>query len=95
LRQIKLFEVSVVTGFPAYTATEASVRSLDALSERTGIDADQLAAAITTLESGKTLSQDHAMLLRETVAKLEPAPQIAPASVGIMAKHLDLLNKVI
>jgi HK97 family phage prohead protease len=95
LRQIKLFEVSVVTGFPAYTATEASVRSLDALSERTGIDADQLAAAITTLESGKTLSQDHAMLLRETVAKLEPAPQLAPVSVGIMAKHLDLLNKVI
>jgi HK97 family phage prohead protease len=94
LRQIKLFEVSVVTGFPAYTATEASVRSLDALSERTGIDADQLAAAITTLESGKTLSQDHAMLLRETVAKLEPVQEAAPARLGVMAKHLDLLKTI-
>jgi len=94
LRQIKLFEVSVVTGFPAYTATTATVRSLDALSTRTGIDADQLAAAITTLEAGQTLSQDHAMLLRETVAKLEPVQDTAPARLGVMAKHLDLLKTI-
>ena len=94
LRQIKLFEVSVVTGFPAYTATSASVRSLDALSVRTGIDADQLAAAITNLESGQTLSNDHAMLLRETVAKLEPIQEAAPSRLGIMAKHLDLLKTI-
>ena len=94
LRQIKLFEVSVVTGFPAYTATTAIVRSLDALSTRTGIDADQLAAAITTLEAGQTLSQDHAMLLRETVAKLEPVQEAAPARLGVMAKHLDLLKSI-
>ena len=94
LRQIKLFEVSVVTGFPAYTATTAIVRSLDALSTRTGIDADQLAAAITTLEAGQTLSQDHAMLLRETVAKLEPVQDAAPARLGVMAKHLDLLKTI-
>jgi len=94
LRQIKLFEVSVVTGFPAYTATSASVRSLDALSVRTGIDADQLAAAITNLESGQTLSNDHAMLLRETVAKLEPIQEAAPARLGVMAKHLDLLKTI-
>ena len=94
LRQIKLFEVSVVTGFPAYTATTATVRSLDALSTRTGIDADQLAAAITNLESGQTLSQDHAMLLRETVAKLEPIQEAAPARLGVLAKHLDLLKTI-
>ena len=94
LRQIKLFEVSVVTGFPAYTATSASVRSLDALSVRTGIDADQLAAAITNLESGQTLSNDHAMLLRETVAKLEPIQESAPARLGVLAKHLDLLKTI-
>jgi len=94
LRQIKLFEVSVVTGFPAYTATTATVRSLDALSTRTGIDADQLAAAITTLEAGQTLSSDHAMLLRETVAKLEPVQDTAPARLGVMAKHLDLLKSI-
>ena len=94
LRQIKLFEVSVVTGFPAYTATSASVRSLDALATRTGIDADQLAAAITTLEAGQTLSNDHAMLLRETVAKLEPIQEAAPARLGVLAKHLDLLKTI-
>ena len=92
LRQIRLFEVSVVTGFPAYAATSASVRSLDALATRTGVDADQLAVAITALESGQTLDPNHAALLRETVAKLEPAPQSAPASVGVLAKHLELLK---
>lgn len=94
LRQIKLYEVSVVTGFPAYAATTAVVRSLDALATRTGIDADQLAAAITNLESGQTLSNDHAMLLRETVAKLEPVQDAAPARLGVMAKHLDLLKTI-
>jgi HK97 family phage prohead protease len=92
LRQIRLFEVSVVTGFPAYAATSAQVRSFDALATRTGIDADQLAVAITALESGQTLDPNHAALLRETVAKLEPTPQSAPASVGVLAKHLELLK---
>lgn len=92
LTQIKLFEVSVVTGFPAYAATSAAVRSLDALATRTGIDADQLAAAINTLEAGQTLSADHAAVIRETVAKLEPQQEAAPSRVGLMAKHLDLLK---
>jgi uncharacterized protein len=30
LKEVRLYEVSVVTGFPAYEATTASVRSLDA-----------------------------------------------------------------
>lgn len=94
LRQIKLFEVSVVTGFPAYTATTASVRSLDALALRTGVDADHLAAAITNLEAGQTLSEDHAALLRETVAKLEPIVESAPARLGMLSKHLDLIQTV-
>lgn len=94
LKQIRLFEVSVVTGFPAYTATSASVRSFDALAQRTGIDADQLAVAITTLEAGATLTPDHANLLRETVAKLEPKPEVAPARIGILAKHLELLRDI-
>jgi len=92
LTQIKLFEVSVVTGFPAYAATSASVRSLDALATRTGIDADQLAAAINTLEAGQTLSPDHAAVIRETVAKLEPQQEAASSRIGLMAKHLDLLK---
>ena len=95
LKQVRLFEVSVVTGFPAYTATSASVRSVDALATRTGIDADKLAAAITVLESGQNLSADHAALLRETVAKLEPAPTTAPAHLAVMQKHLDLLKNAL
>jgi len=95
LKQIRLFEVSVVTGFPAYTATSASVRSFDALATRTGIDADQLAAAITVLEAGQNLSSDHAALLRETVAKLEPVPQSAPSHLAVMQKHLDLIKNAI
>ena len=93
LKQVRLFEVSVVTGFPAYTGTSAQVRSLDALATRTGVDAGQLADAIGALESGETLSADHAALLRETVAKLEPVAEPAAASkLGLYAKHLDLLR---
>jgi len=92
LRQIKLFEVSVVTGFPAYSATSAQVRSFDALATRTGVDADRLADAILVLESGKTLSSDQGALLRETVAKLEPTPTEPPATLGLMAKHLELIK---
>lgn len=92
LRQIKLFEVSVVTGFPAYSATSAQVRSFDALATRTGVDADKLADAILVLESGKTLSPDQGALLRETVAKLEPTPTTPPATLGLMAKHLELIK---
>jgi HK97 family phage prohead protease len=92
LRQIKLFEVSVVTGFPAYSATSAQVRSFDALATRTGVDADRLADAILVLESGQTLSPDQGALLRETVAKLEPTPTAPPASLGLMAKHLELIK---
>jgi HK97 family phage prohead protease len=92
LRQIKLFEVSVVTGFPAYSATSAQVRSFDALATRTGVDADRLADAILVLESGQTLSPDQGALLRETVAKLEPIPTEPPATLGLMAKHLELIK---
>ena len=58
------------------------------------MDADQLAVAITNLEAGQTLTPDHAALLRETVAKLEPQPEAAPATIGIMAKHLELLKNI-
>jgi HK97 family phage prohead protease len=34
LKEVRLYEVSVVTGFPAYQATSASVRSLEILAER-------------------------------------------------------------
>jgi HK97 family phage prohead protease len=92
LRQVRLHEVSVVTGFPAYTATSASVRSLDVLAERTGVDADKLAEAITVLEAGGTLSDESADLLSSAVSKLRAEPAKVPSSVNLLAKHLELLK---
>ena len=92
LRQVRLHEVSVVTGFPAYKATSASVRSLDMLAERTGVDADKLAEAITMLESGNTLSDESADLLSSAVSKLRAEPAKVPVSVNLLAKKLELLK---
>ena len=92
LREIRLHEVSVVTGFPAYSATSASLRSVDALASAVGVDADQLAEALTILENGKELSAEHAGLLTETVAKLR-ADRVAPSSLNIKKKHLELLKQ--
>jgi len=88
LREVRLYEVSVVTGFPAYEATSASVRSLDKLAQRTALDADKLAEAITVLEAGSELSDDQAAILSEVVGKLRKQPDQVPAS--ILAKQLEL-----
>jgi uncharacterized protein len=93
LRQVRLHEVSVVTGFPAYKATSATVRSLDMLAERTGVDADKLAEAITMLESGNTLSDESAELLSSAVSKLRAEPAQVPHAVNLLAKKLELLKK--
>ena len=92
LRQVRLHEVSVVTGFPAYKATSATVRSLDILAERTGVDADKLAEAITMLESGNTLSDESAELLSSAVSKLRAEPAQVPHAVNLLAKKLELLK---
>jgi len=98
LTEVRLHEVSIVTGFPAYRQTSAGVRSLDLLADRTGYDADLLAAAIAQLESGETLTDDDAALLADTIGKLratsEPAePAGTPARIGRLVKELDLLLK--
>jgi len=49
LREITLHEVSVVTGFPAYEATSAAVRSLEAVCERTGMSVDEIADVLQRL----------------------------------------------
>jgi uncharacterized protein len=92
LRQVRLHEVSVVTGFPAYKATSATVRSLDMLAQRTGVDADKLAEAITMLESGNTLSDESAELLSSAVSKLRAEPAQVPHAVNLLAKKLELLK---
>ena len=93
LREVRLYEVSVVTGFPAYEATSASVRSLDKLAQRTALDADKLAEAITVLEAGSELSDDQASILSEVVGKLRKQPDQVPAS--ILAKQLELQKHLV
>jgi HK97 family phage prohead protease len=93
LKEVRLYEVSVVTGFPAYQATSASVRSLDILAERTATDADKLADAITVLESGSELSDEQASLLLDVVRKLQRKPEQVPAS--LLAKQLELQAKLV
>lgn len=94
LKEVKLYEVSVVTGFPAYAATSASVRSLDTLAQRAQVDADKLAVAITMLESGSELDDDQAGLLSEVVARLRKQPEAAPSRIGVLQKQLDLLKSI-
>jgi len=94
LKEVRLYEVSVVTGFPAYEATSASVRSLDILAQRTEVDADKLAVAITQLEAGAELNDDMAGLLSEVVAKLRAKPEVAPTRIGVLQKQLDLLQNI-
>lgn len=92
LKEIRLYEVSVVTGFPAYQATSASVRSLDQLAERTATDVDSLASAITVLEAGSELNDEQASLLLDVVAKLRKRPEQVPAA--ILARQLELQAKL-
>jgi len=94
LKEVRLYEVSVVTGFPAYEATSASVRSLDILAQRTEVDADKLAVAITQLEAGAELNDDMAGLLSEVVAKLRAKPEVSPTRIGVLQKQLDLLQHI-
>jgi uncharacterized protein len=97
LLNVRLHEASVVTGWPAYAKTTAAVRSLDALSEKTGLDAVRMNDAITKLENGEELSPDDAAMLDEAISKLrsEPAPvEVEPVAnlLSIKQHKLELLK---
>jgi HK97 family phage prohead protease len=94
LHQVRLHEVSIVTGFPAYQATTASVRSLDILATRTAVDVDALSDAITRLEAGETLEAQHADLISEVVSKLRADQPSSLELLELKRKQLDLMAKV-
>jgi len=94
LHQVRLHEVSIVTGFPAYEATTASVRSLDILAQRTAVDVESLNDAILRLEAGETLDDAHADLISEVVSKLRADKPIDFNALEIKRKQLDLMAKV-
>ena len=95
LHQIRLHEVSIVTGFPAYEATTASVRSLDILASRTNVDADALADAMIKLEAGDKLAGSQADLLQEVVTKLRDNEPSKDDLLELKRKQLDLLLKMV
>jgi HK97 family phage prohead protease len=97
LTSVRLFEVSIVTGFPAYEQTTAAVRSLHRLSERTGIAVDELSEALDLLADGAELPADKAQVLMDAikVASPEPEPQPEPEAnlLALKQKQVDLLGK--
>ena len=95
LKEIRLHEVSIVTGFPAYEATTASVRSLDILATRTNVNVDALADAMVKLEAGEKLANSDADLLQEVVTKLRDNTPSPDELLEIKRKQLDLLFKAI
>lgn len=96
LKSVRLFEVSAVT-WPAYQATEASVRGLDKVAQRTAVDADQLADVMLKIEEGSDLTSEQAELIKSVADKLAPRSEEPVAEetnlVSLKQKQLDLLLK--
>ena len=98
LNEIALREVSVVTGFPAYEETSATIRKAQILAQRTQTDADALASALTALENGQELNDDQADLLVDVVGRqrAQTEPQVDPSEViGVLRDKLELLAKAV
>jgi uncharacterized protein len=94
LTSVRLFEVSIVTGFPAYESTVAAVRSLERLSERTGMAVDELSEALDLLAEGAELPADKASLLMDAIKASSPEPEPEPVNLlGLKQKQVDLLGK--
>jgi HK97 family phage prohead protease len=97
--EARLHEVSVVTGFAAFSETTATVRALPMIALRTGVALDALADAMTTLESGAELSEDQKNVLMETIdrssakAAVEPEPLELTTPLSLLRKQLDLKAK--
>jgi len=103
LNEVRLHEVSVVTGFPAYEATSAQVRTIEMLAKRTNLDADALAQALTLLENGQELADEQASIITAAVERLRPSTTLEDDStsgnvstpLSILSKQLDLMSKSI
>lgn len=97
LTSVRLFEVSIVTGFPAYEQTTAAVRSLHRLSERTGMAVDELSEALDMLADGAELPADKAAVLMDAIKAASPAPEPEPEPqanlLALKSKQIDLLAK--
>lgn len=94
LKEVRLHEVSVVSGVPAYPTTTASVRNMKLIAHRTDMDADVLTDAMNALQAGE-LDDDQANILRTMVDRMtgkesDPEPTVP---LSILQKQMDLLSK--
>lgn len=94
LNEVRLHEVSIVTGFPAYEATTASVRKVQHLATRTGTDPDALADAMAAMVASD-LTDAQAGLLRSILEQIAPQAEPIPAAapLSLLAQKLELLFK--
>ena len=93
LNEVRLHEVSVVTGVPAYAATSAMVRKVAGLAHRTATTPDDLADAMNALLEGN-VTPDQADLLRAVVNTV--APETTPdASLEVLRERLELTAKAL
>ena len=80
LREVRLHEVSVVTGVAAYPATTASVRNLRALAYRTETDAEALAEGLAdALADGLAVT----VVEGRGVGDAEELAEADPLAVGV------------
>lgn len=98
LNQIRLHEVSIVA-FPAYSATAGttSVRGLDKVAERAGLDdADAVADALLKVEAGDTISIEEKSMLSKIIDTLAPEAEAddfdGEAWLQLKKKKLELLK---
>lgn len=80
LIEVRLHEVSVVT-WPAYTATTATVRHLDALAARITAEESTLRAAVDRLTRGETIDRADYDLIDRAARDLAGIPAVVPLSV--------------
>jgi HK97 family phage prohead protease len=95
LREIVLHEVSVVTGFPAYEQTQASVRSVTSLADRVGMDVDELHEVLDALADNEQVDPAKAARLIDALQAATPAPEPDPMVnlIGLKQKQVELLSK--
>lgn len=93
LREVVLHEVSVVTGHPAYTATAAAVRSLDALAKRTGLAVEEVSATLDAIADGEEIDAEKADALIAAIKGSVKEPEPDLSLLGLKAKQTELLAK--
>jgi len=81
LDEIRLHEVSVVTGVAAYPATSASVRSWLVPAKRAAVDVEELTVAISKLNAGEILTDDDVRTISAVVESLREAPETVEETV--------------